>query len=441
MSSSPPDLPDSLPAWLHYLEHLHPCGEAGIELGLDRARQVSEALRQRPFCPILTVAGTNGKGSVVAFLASILNAAGYRVGSYVSPHLFRFNERIRVHLRDADDDVLCAAFAEVERARRAAGGVFLTYFEFATLAAWQIFAAAQCDALVLEVGLGGRLDAVNLYDPDVSLVTTVDFDHQNWLGEDRETIAFEKAGIFRPRRPALYGDFNPPESLLARASGLSAPLLVLGRDFGYRKDSESRAQWEFWRKRPEGIERRNFAYPGLRGDAQLKNAALAITALETLRERLPVPMQAIREGLIRTELPGRFQVLPGRPAVVLDVGHNPQAMRVLAENLACMGFYEKTYAVLGMLADKDVTGSISVLSDRITHWFLATLDSPRGLTAEALAARIKSAFPDISCSCHANPEEAFFKAQESAGENDRIAIFGSFLTVAALSPAPARRKT
>ncbi|MCL2075972.1 MAG: bifunctional tetrahydrofolate synthase/dihydrofolate synthase [Betaproteobacteria bacterium] len=433
-----PDLPDSLPAWLDYLEHLHPRGAAGIELGLDRARQVSEALRQRPFCPILTVAGTNGKGSTVAYLASILNAAGYRVGSYTSPHLFRFNERIRVNLQDVEDDALCAAFAEVEMARRAAGEVFLTYFEFTTLAAWQIFAAARSEALVLEVGMGGRLDTVNLYDPDVSLVTTIGLDHQDWLGNDRETIAFEKAGIFRPRRPALYGDFDPPHSIIARAADLDAPLFVQGRDFGYRKDSESRMQWTFWRNRPEGIERRNFAYPGMRGDMQLKNATLAVAALETLQAKLPVTMQAIREGLIRAEIPGRFQVLPGKPAIVLDVGHNPQAMRTLADNLADMGFYAKTYAVFGMLADKDITGSIEVLSNRITHWFLATLDDSRGLAAEALAARMRASFPDISCSCHANPEEAFLKAADIAEENDRIAIFGSFHMIAALSSA--RRK-
>ena len=436
-----PQLPDSLPAWLDHLERLHPRGEAGIELGLLRVRRVSEALSQRPFCPIITVAGTNGKGSTVAYLASILNAAGYRVGSYTSPHLFRFNERIRLNQKEVEDDALCAAFAEVELARRAAGDVFLTYFEFATLAAWQVFAAARCEALVLEVGLGGRLDAVNVYDPDISLVTTVDLDHQDWLGKDIETIALEKAGIFRPQRPALYGDFNPPESLVKHAANIGAPLALLGRDFGYQKDSGSRMQWQFWQQLPEGMTRRNLAYPGLRGDMQLKNAALALAALETLQARLPVTMQAIRDGLIHTELSARFQVLPGRPAIVLDVGHNPQAMRTLAENLANMGFYEKTYAVLGMLADKDVSASIEVLAGQMTHWFLASLDGIRGQSAEALAARMRTAFPDISCSCHANPEEAFLAAQESVGENDRIVVFGSFHTVAALSHTLARRKT
>jgi dihydrofolate synthase/folylpolyglutamate synthase len=361
------------------------------------------------------------------------------VGSYTSPHLFRFNERIRIQLQEAEDDALCAAFAEVETARRAAGDVFLTYFEFATLAAWQCFADARCEALVLEVGLGGRLDAVNLYDPDVSLITTIDLDHQAWLGCDRESIALEKAGIFRPRRPAFYGDFNPPQSLLAHAAELDVPLSVLGRDFGYQAEPAERLQWGLWRKRPEGVERRNFAYPGLRGEAQLKNAALAIAALEPLQTQLPVTMQAIREGLIKTELPARFQILPGKPAIVLDVGHNPQAMRALATNLEQMGFYKNTWAVLGMLSDKDIIGCVEVLSDRITHWFLATLEGSRGLRAEALAAQILAAFPHLSCSCHANPEEAFLKAQENAGENDRILAFGSFYTIAALSSALARR--
>jgi len=440
MSSPPSDFPASFPAWIEYLEHLHPRGVAGIELGLERARQVSQILVQPPFCPILTVAGTNGKGSTVAYLESILSAAGYRVGSYTSPHLFRFNERVRIKLREADGDTLCMAFAEVETARRAAGDIFLTYFEFTTLAAWQCFAAARCEVLVLEVGLGGRLDAVNLYDPDVALVTTIDIDHQEWLGKDRESIALEKAGIFRPNRPALYGDFKPPESLLAHAAELNTPLSVLGRDFGYQAEPTERLHWRFWHKHPEGIERRNFAYPGLRGEAQLKNASLAIAALAALQNKLPVTMQAIREGLLKAELPARFQILPGeKPAVVLDVGHNPQAMRALATNLEQMGFYKKTWAVFGMLADKDVVGCVEILAEQVTHWFLATLDTPRGLTAEALAARMLVAFPNLSCSCHANPEEAFQKAKESAGENDRIAVFGSFHTITALSPALARR--
>lgn len=430
MSQASPGQPTDLAGWLQHLESLHPRGQAGIELGLERVRQVSQALGQAPFCPVITVAGTNGKGSTVAYLESILHRAGYRVGCYTSPHLLHYNERVRLQGVPADDAALCAAFAQVEAARQAAG-VFLTYFEFGTLAAWQLFAAAGCEVLVLEVGLGGRLDAVNLYDPDLALVTTVDLDHQDWLGPDRESIGFEKAGIFRAGRPALCGDADPPASLVAHAARLGSPLQLIGRDFGFQKDDENRLQWRYWGRRADGsMQRRSLAYPGLRGGVQLKNAALVIAALDTLAGVLPVSMQAIREGLIHTDIPGRFQVLPGRPAIVLDVGHNPQALGVLAENLGGMGFFDKTYAVLGMLADKDVAGSMAALRGRISHWFLADLESPRGLKAEALAAHVAEADPGVSWSCHPDPAAALAAAQELAGENDRILAFGSFYTVA-----------
>lgn len=430
MSQASPGQPTDLAGWLQHLESLHPRGQAGIELGLERVRQVSQALGQVPFCPVITVAGTNGKGSTVAYLESILHRAGYRVGCYTSPHLLHYNERVRLQGVPADDAALCAAFAQVEAARQAVG-VFLTYFEFGTLAAWQLFAAAGCEVLVLEVGLGGRLDAVNLYDPDLALVTTVDLDHQDWLGPDRESIGFEKAGIFRAGRPALCGDADPPASLVAHAARLGSPLQLIGRDFGFQKDDENRLQWRYWGRRADGsMQRRSLAYPGLRGGVQLKNAALVIAALDTLAGVLPVSMQAIREGLIHTDIPGRFQVLPGRPAIVLDVGHNPQALGVLAENLGGMGFFDKTYAVLGMLADKDVAGSMAALRGRISHWFLADLEGPRGLRAEALAAQVAEADPGVSWSCHPDPAAALAAAQELAGENDRILAFGSFYTVA-----------
>lgn len=425
------DFPEDLAGWLNHLEGLHPKGQAGIELGLERVRRVSQALGQRAFCPVLTVTGTNGKGSTVVYLESILSMAGHQVGCYSSPHLLAYNERVRVGGRPVADALLCAAFARVEAARRAAGNVFLTYFEFGTLAAWEVFAQAGCEVLVLEVGLGGRLDAVNLYDPDVALVTTVDLDHQDWLGPDRESIGFEKAGIFRAGRPALCADAQPPARLLQQAEALGVPLQRIGRDFGFQTDDEHRLQWRYWSRRADGsLQRRSLAYPGLRGAVQLRNAALAIAALECLAPRVPVTMQAIRQGLIHAELPGRFQVLPGRPAIVLDVGHNPQAVQVLAENLGTMGFFDKTYAVLGMLADKDVAGSIAALRGRITHWCLADLEGPRGLKAETLAARVAEADPGAPLSCHPNPAAALAAAQELAGENDRILAFGSFLTVA-----------
>ncbi|MDR0672442.1 MAG: bifunctional tetrahydrofolate synthase/dihydrofolate synthase [Zoogloeaceae bacterium] len=427
--------PRDLRAWLDHLENLHPRGQAGIELGLERARRVSAVLRQRAFCPVFTVAGTNGKGSTAAYLEGILVRAGFRAGCYGSPHLLRYNERVRVGGVPVEDAALCAAFAEVEAARQAAGDVRLTYFEFGTLAAWQVFAAARCEALALEVGLGGRLDAVNLYDADVAIVTTVDIDHQDWLGTDREAIGFEKAGIFRAGRPALCGDANPPQSLARHADELAAPLLRMGEDFGFAVSAQTpRLSWQYWRREDGRVRRRNLAYPGLRGQTQLHNATLAVVALETLSGRLPVSMQAIREGLIQTTLPGRFQLLPGKPAIVLDVAHNPQAMRALAANLAEMGFFAHTYAVLGMLADKDAAGSIAALRGRVTHWFLASLSGARGLTAEALAGAVRQGDPGAPFSCHASPEAALAAAQdrtrEQADENDRIAIFGSFHTVA-----------
>lgn len=432
--------PERLSEWLVFLENLHPKGEAGIELGLERVRKVAEVLGQQPFCPIFTIAGTNGKGSTAAYLESILNRAGVRVGCYASPHLLRYNERVRVQGEPVADALLCAAFAKVEAARRQAGEVFLSYFEFGTLAAWEVFAAARCEALVLEVGMGGRLDAVNLYDSDVALVTTVDLDHQDWLGQDREAIGFEKAGIFRAGRPALCGDADPPKSLMEHAESLGASLRIIGRDFGFLKDDEdgNRLQWRYWRKTGETVQRRTLAYPGLRGAAQLKNAALALAALDAVRERLPVSMQAIREGLMQISLPGRFQVLPGLPAIVLDVAHNPQAARVLAENLSSMGFFGKTHAVLGMLSDKDVEGCIAALRGKISRWFLASLEGARGLSAEALAARLQGAAPDASYACHTNPEAAFAAAREVARESDRILVFGSFYTVSAVLRALGR---
>ncbi|MDR1647697.1 MAG: bifunctional tetrahydrofolate synthase/dihydrofolate synthase, partial [Zoogloeaceae bacterium] len=426
----------TLADWLQYLESRHPRGEAGIELGLERVRRVANALRQQPFCPILTIAGTNGKGSTAACLESILCRAGYRVGCYASPHLLRYNERVRIMGEGASDAALIAAFQRVETARRAAGDVFLTYFEFGTLAAWETFVSAGCEVLVLEVGLGGRLDAVNLHDADVAVVTTVDLDHREWLGADREAIALEKAGIFRAQRPALCGDIQPPRSLVAHARELGAPLWHMGRDFGFQKDDSRdtpRLQWKYWFQR-EGHRpiRRTLAYPGLRGGVQLKNATLALAALDLLAPRLPVTAQAIREGLLETRLPGRFQILPGRPAIVLDVAHNPQAAQALAENLSGMGFYPNTHAVCGMLADKDAQACVAALSGNVTRWFLATLEGVRGRTAETLARAVAAADPGVSCQCHSSPEEAFAAAREVAGENDRILVFGSFSTVAAV---------
>jgi dihydrofolate synthase/folylpolyglutamate synthase len=293
--------------WLQHLEGLHPKGQAGIELGLERIRLVKAALGQTQHCPVITVGGTNGKGSTCAYLENIIDRAGYKVGCYTSPHLLAYNERIRLNGQSVSDEALCAAFARVEAARRQAGDVALTYFEFGTLAAWEVFAEAGVEAAILEVGLGGRLDAVNCYEPDVAIVTSVALDHTDWLGPDREAIGFEKAGIYRAGKPALCADPQPPKSLLDHAAAIGADLRLVGRDFGFERDLENRLQWRWWCRSGERVMRRSLAYPGLRGPIQLYNAAVVLAALDAIADKLPVTMQAIRPGLIETELPGRFR--------------------------------------------------------------------------------------------------------------------------------------
>ncbi|MFO1398062.1 MAG: bifunctional tetrahydrofolate synthase/dihydrofolate synthase [Burkholderiales bacterium] len=427
--------PASLAAWLAYLESLHP---KSIALGLDRVRAVHANLDARIACAVVTVGGTNGKGSTCAMLESILRSAGYRTGLYTSPHLVRFNERIRLLGVEATDEEIVAAFHAVEDARLAtpaADGAptALTYFEFGTLAALWLFARAQLDALVLEVGLGGRLDAVNIVDADVAVIASVDLDHQDYLGDTREAIGREKAGIMRAGRPAVCADPAPPASVVDAASAIGAPLLLIGRDYGY---ADERTQWRY--RGPRG-ERFGLPFPALRGSYQLANAATVLCVLDLLHGRAPVSAGAVREGLLTVTLPGRFQVLPGRPAVVLDVAHNPHAARALAGALGTMGFFAQTTAVFAMLSDKDIAGVVAAVSPRIDRWHVAPLPGPRGTTAARLrdtllAAGVLSAairtFDDVA--------GAFRAAREGAGEADRIVVFGSFLTVAAALPAPLR---
>ncbi|HZX32348.1 MAG TPA: bifunctional tetrahydrofolate synthase/dihydrofolate synthase [Rhodocyclaceae bacterium] len=420
----------TLADWLAHLEGLHPKGQAGIELGLDRIKQVKDALGQEQHCPVIIVGGTNGKGSTCAYLENIVAKAGYRVGCYTSPHLMAYNERVRVNGQPASDEALCAAFARVEAARQAAGNVALTYFEFGTLAAWEVFAQAGVEAAILEVGLGGRLDAVNAYEPDVSIVTTVALDHTDWLGPTRKHIGFEKAGIFRPGKPAFCADPAPPQTLLDHAAAIGADLRLIGRDFGFERDTENRLQWRWWCKSGDRLVKRSLAYPGLRGPSQLYNAAVALAALDAIGHRLPVTMQAIRPGLIETELPGRFQVIPGKPAIVLDVGHNPQAVKVLADNLSSMGFFDRTHAVVGMLADKDAAGALVALKGKVDYWYAATLGGPRGTAAADLAETIAAHGLGGEVACFDSPADAIQAARGKAGESDRILVFGSFYTVA-----------
>ena len=427
--------PNTLSGWLAHLESLHPKGQGGIELGLARVAQVKQALGQQQSCPLIIVGGTNGKGSTCAYLEAIYTFAGYRVGCYTSPHLLEYNERVRIDGVPVDDATLCAAFSRVEAARQAAGGVSLTYFEFGTLAAWEVFAACAVDVLILEVGLGGRLDAVNVYDADCAIVTGVAIDHTDWLGGTREAIGFEKAGIYRSGKPAICADPEPPQSLVDHANTIGADLQLLGRDFGYFGD---KTQWTFWGR--DKLRRSGLANPALRGAYQLRNASAVLAATEVLKERLPVSMQAVRRGLLELEVAGRFQVLPGRPAIVLDVAHNPQAVAGLVDNLGDMGFFEKTVALVGMLGDKDIAGALAPLAGKVDVWLLAGLDVPRGAPAEALAAVVADGKLGGSVECFASPTLAFARAAKLAGENDRILAFGSFYTVAAVMRAMKNRR-
>jgi dihydrofolate synthase/folylpolyglutamate synthase len=405
----------SLGEWLEYIERQHP---KAIALGLERVAAVLARLDAKPRCPVFTVCGTNGKGSTCALLEAILRAAGCRVGLYMSPHLWRYNERIRVGGREAEDAALVEAFAAVERARE---GTPLTYFEFGTLAAVWLFAREHPDALVLEVGLGGRLDAVNVLDADCAVLTGVGIDHVEFLGPTREDIGREKAGIFRPGRPAVVADPDPPRSVLA-APGRQ---LRLGRDFGYAAQAGS--QWIYW---GPGGKRAGLAHPALRGAMQLRNASAALAALDAMRERFPVAMQDVRRGLAEVALPGRFQVLPGRPIVVLDVAHNPEAAAVLARNLAESGYAPRTIAVFGMLRDKDIGGVVRAVAGRISHWHLATLPGPRGACAAELAEILEKENVAAGATAHASVRAALEAARGEAGDDDKIVVFGSFLTVA-----------
>jgi dihydrofolate synthase / folylpolyglutamate synthase len=404
----------SLSEWLSYIERQHP---SAIALGLERVAEVLGRLNAGLDCPVITVGGTNGKGSTCAMLESILRVAGYRTGLYTSPHLVSYNERVRIAGAEADDALLCDGFAAVEAAR---AGVPLTYFEFGTLAAFWIFRRKNIEAAILEVGLGGRLDAVNVLDADCAVLTSVAIDHVDYLGGTREEIGREKAGIFRAGRPAVIADADPPQSVL-EAPGSK---LRFGQEFGCAAES---GQWLYWG--PAG-RRGGLAYPALRGAMQLRNAAAAICALDTLRERLPVAMQDVRRGLAAVTLPARFEVLPGRPQVILDVAHNVEAAKTLDDNLAASGFAPETIAVCGMLRDKDVDGVLRALASRITRWHLASLRGPRAASAADLAVRLAAlSVEKSSIYTHESPAQAFAAARELANENDKIVVFGSFLTV------------
>ena len=406
--------------------------ETQINMGLDRVQAVKARMQLAFNCPVIMVAGTNGKGSTCAMLESVLLRAGYKVGLYIKPHFLDFNERARVLGEMASDEQLVASFNAVEAVR---GDTPLTYFEFTTLAILYLLSQANLDVAILEVGLGGRLDAVNVIDADVAIVTSVDIDHTDYLGDTREAIGFEKAGIFRAGKAAICSDPVPPQSLIDHATAIGADLWLMGRDFNYSGDKQ---QWNYGGREQR---RNSLAYPSLRGANQILNATAVLAALEVLRLKLPVGAQEVRTGLVTVELPGRFQVLPGRPSVILDVAHNPHAAAALNQNLGNMGFHPYTYAVFGSMHDKDIDGVLAAMSEHVDHWCLAGLPSPRAATASELAAKVQIMLedkPDSSehtVSIFDDPAQAFANAMSRAGENDRIVVFGSFLTVAGVMKA------
>lgn len=412
-----------------WLSHLEQGPRGGIALGLDRVRVLALRLGIRFDCPVILVGGTNGKGSTCAMLESILTQAGYRTALYTSPHLLRFNERARLAQQAMDDETLLASFEAVEAAR---GDEALTFFEFTSLAVFHAFMQAKPEVLIAEIGLGGRLDAVNILDPDCAIVTAIDIDHAEWLGNTREQIAWEKAHIYRPGRPAICSDPAPPQSLIDHAEKIGADLYLFGRDFNYAGD---RQQWSFAIR---DRRRASLAYPALRGANQLLNASGVLAALDALRMRLPIPAHAVRQGFALVDLPGRFQVLPGQPTVILDVAHNPHAVAHLAANLDQMGFFPETYAVFGMLKEKDVEASLRAITSRVQHWMLCSLPGARGQSADALAQKLSenkllavdALGKRAQFSCHESPAAAFAAARGQAQDNDRIVVFGSFLTVA-----------
>lgn len=402
-------------------------------MGLERVGEVKKRMGLQPLCPVVVVAGTNGKGSVCAYLSQIYTQAGFKVGTLTSPHLLRYNERIAVNTRPVEDAVIVASFERIEAAR---AGISLTYFEFNTLAAVDIFIREKVDVMVLEVGLGGRLDAVNVFDADCAVVTSVDLDHQAFLGDTVEQVAFEKAGVFRSGKPAICGQTPPPESLRRHAGEIGAELLLIKRDFDF--STLENVQWSY-RYHPQNSDGRTrnrnaLPFPALRGAYQLSNAACALTVLECLGDRLPVDIAAIKRGLLLVENPGRFQVLPGRPLTVLDVGHNPHAARALRRSLINLMFAEKRTAVFSILADKDIDGVLEIVKDQFDEWHIAPLDVPRGMSAEALVRKL-SEHGIENVKVFENIEKAYRAALEKAGENDRIVVFGSFHTVAAVMAA------
>ena len=415
-------MPTNLPDWLAFCERLHP---KNIDLGLERVRVVAERMGLRLGCPVFTVAGTNGKGSTCAMLESILGQAGYKTAVYTSPHLVQFEERLRLNGKMASAEAFLPGFEAVERARTVAPEVSLTYFEISTLAILDVISRSGVDVAILEVGLGGRLDAVNIIDTDCAVITSIDLDHMELLGPDREAIGFEKAGIMRTGRPVVVSDPMPPQSVLDHALEVGADLWRVGRDFNVSGDKQQWA-WAGRGRRYSGL-----AYPALRGANQLVNAAGVLAALTAMRERLPVTAQAVRNGLAFVELTARFQIIPGQPTLVLDVAHNPHSVAALTANLDAMGFYPTTHAVFGAMADKDLAPMLKHVNPVIDRWYFTDLPTPRAATGDALRAawQQQNTRRDASAKAYGDPVSALQAAIGAADPADRIVVFGSFYTV------------
>lgn len=409
---------NTLDEWLAWQTTLH---AREIELGLDRIETVASKLNllDCPF-PVITVAGTNGKGSTVAMLSAILHHAGYKVGTYTSPHIVHYNERIRIGLRCVQDEQLCESFEKINDAR---GDISLSFFEFATLTAIDIFHENNVDVAILEVGLGGRLDATNIIDNDLAFVTSIGLDHTEWLGDNRESIGYEKSGIFRADTPAICGAVDAPNSIEETAKKVHAKLFQLGNDFSYKV---AKTSWSFF---AEGYELQGLPLPNLSGAVQIRNAASVVMGLYCLREKLPLSTEAIETGLREVTLEGRFQRIVKDCEIILDVAHNFDSAKILAENLMALPKPQRTIAVFAILSDKDVDGIISLLHSHIDDWYISEVDSPRRMGVDHVEQSLMQQSSDTSVKVFQSVEQAYSQAQMEASEGDRIIVFGSIFTV------------
>jgi dihydrofolate synthase/folylpolyglutamate synthase len=412
----------TLTEWLEWQEQLH---LSSIDLGLDRVQAVAKQIQlDKLDMPVISVAGTNGKGSSVAMLDSIYREAGYRTGCYTSPHLIKYNERICINGNQASDDDICEAFTAIDKAR---GDISLTYFEFGTLAGAYLFHKHNVDVAIFEVGLGGRLDAVNLWDADLALITTIDIDHIDWLGDDREQIGVEKAGIMRHGKTVVCGDTNPTSSMASEARRIGAKLLQQGKDFTW-KQADSRQSWNYF---DVAKNCHTFSLPALRGSFQLNNAATVITAVLDFQETLPVTDEQISSGLINTKVTGRLQKLGEHPELLVDVAHNPQSAQALAGYLKGNPIKGKTVAVFSALIDKDLEGILAPLTPYFDAWHLIPLEGPRAQDTLVLSDKLQAVGIKSPIDCHKSTSNVIKTLQKAMNSEDRVVAFGSFLVVSA----------